>query len=915
MKFFRSISVLILFVLLYAQFQTTQAENEPPWRQVVRPGPCTAGSSATDLVEDDANDIVYFKAMDGYNSGTSNGSEIWRSDGSESGTWRVTNLAPGEASLNVDLRIVVGDKLYFTTKEPENAAVHKQRLWVTDGAPAVDGQVGAVKLDDFWPFASQYSLAALTELDGKLYFIVNSNSTYIADSISQLWVTDGSIAGTRPVITLSIPTQVEKMEAFKGYVYFHAYSSGGLNLWRSDGTTAGTGEFTTLTNSTPWSPDLIPAGDHLYFVASSNNKTTLWKTDGTVPGTGEVYPTEGAPQNLGMMGSYVYFVIPSGNYSELWRSNGTPAGTEKIRQFGDFFSMEGPLEMTAVGNTLYFVAAEPDQSREVWKTDGTQAGTVQVSHLYPAVDAYAPSQLTAFGDRLYFLTYAAAGWSRQLWVTDGQASGTEMLLDNSAYTLSHMNEPSIATSGNRLFLGMMAACMGAELQAIDVPGDSPRVVKDINADLTFMDIRREMVEYKEQTYFIGNDFIHGYELWRSDGTPVGTQMFKDINPTGSAFGISDGGDFLKPAGNLLYFTANAGPTGGSWRVWKTDGSQDGTQPVRTALGTTIDGIFKNPIAFQNGLFFFRQGSSDAELWRTDGTPAGTIKLGILPGPGDGVELNNKLYFLVTYSSMYTPQLWETDGTADGTKMTAAVTTPSSQFPDRTAKLVKFKDKLYFCHDDASSSKALWTTDGTTGGTTRLVDIGAWDRCSLEGGNNVLYILAANISDGFQISKLNSAGDALTKLHETGDRLLKDQTVVGDQLYFRDSEPGSWDESLWTSNGTTSGTQELMPDSGPVQFELMWMRTSNSLFFTAQEAGTGTELWMTNGTPDGTHLAADVWPGPDSSNPNLVGVDSNRLWFRAADGSTTAGPNNDSFFVYALEPGLEKLFLPLMMKGN
>lgn len=186
----------------------------------------------------------------------------------------MTNLAAGEASLNVDLRIVVGNKLYFTIKEPENTAVHKQQLWVTDGAPAVDGQVGAVKLDDFCPFASQYSLAALTELGGQLYFIVNSNSTYIADSISQLWGTDGSISGTRPVITLSLPTQVEKMVAFKGYLYFHAYGSGGLNLWRSDGTTAGTGEFTTLTNSTPWGLDLIAAGDHLYFVASSNN--TAW---------------------------------------------------------------------------------------------------------------------------------------------------------------------------------------------------------------------------------------------------------------------------------------------------------------------------------------------------------------------------------------------------------------------------------------------------------------------------------------------------------------------------------------------------------------------------------------------------------------------------------------------------------------
>jgi ELWxxDGT repeat protein len=39
-------------------------------------------------------------------------------------------------------------------------------------------------------------------------------------------------------------------------------------------------------------------------------------------------------------------------------------------------------------------------------------------------------------------------------------------------------------------------------------------------------------------YFYANDGAYGYEPWRSDGTPNGTYMIKDINPgTNSSIAI------------------------------------------------------------------------------------------------------------------------------------------------------------------------------------------------------------------------------------------------------------------------------------------------------------------------------------------------------------------------------------------
>src|SRR6478735_3791581 len=74
------------------------------------------------------------------------------------------------------------------------------------------------------------------------------------------------------------------------------------------------------------------------------------------------------------------------------------------------------------------------------------------------------------------------------------------------------------------------------------------------------------LEYNGAMYFSADDGTGG-EVWKSDGTPSGTVMLKDINPSGTS--DPDNTRFIV-YNNELYFTADDGTNGKE--VWKSNGT-------------------------------------------------------------------------------------------------------------------------------------------------------------------------------------------------------------------------------------------------------------------------------------------------------------------------------------------------------
>src|SRR5260221_10667011 len=106
----------------------------------------------------------------------------------------------------------------------------------------------------------------------------------------------------------------------------------------------------------------------------------------------------------------------SANSAEMWRSDGTEAGTFPVGSLG----YGCRVQITPVGDALFFAAVRGSAGCGLWKTDaaGTPASTVSDS-------VSSPSDLVSFGGALYFTAPGPAGGS--LWEKDGTPPRTRVV--------------------------------------------------------------------------------------------------------------------------------------------------------------------------------------------------------------------------------------------------------------------------------------------------------------------------------------------------------------------------------------------------------------------------------------------------------------------------------------------------------
>ncbi|MCA9322291.1 MAG: hypothetical protein KDB53_16235, partial [Planctomycetes bacterium] len=236
---------------------------------------------------------------------------------------------------------------------------------------------------------------------------------------------------------------------FNGLMYFAADDgANGKELWRSDGTMAGTMMVKDINTTGSSSPaQFCVAAGKLFFAANDGvNGTELWVSDGTALGTvllkdlntttatASSFPTEMTAYDAA--GSGVVFAATDGiEGRELYVSDGTPGGTGLLLDinpggfpiFGPFQS--NPVGFTRVGNLVFFSAKTETDGEELWVTDGSTANQVMdifpgVSILFSQPNSSSPRNLTAVGSFLYFTarTVDAAvnsSGDEELWASDG----------------------------------------------------------------------------------------------------------------------------------------------------------------------------------------------------------------------------------------------------------------------------------------------------------------------------------------------------------------------------------------------------------------------------------------------------------------------------------------------------------------
>ena len=221
-------------------------------------------------------------------------------------------------------------------------------------------------------------------------------------------------------------------------------------------------------------------------------------------------------------------------------------------------------------------------------------------------------------------------------------------------------------------------------------------------------------------FFLGDDGVHGTEIWRSDGTAAGTFQVADLR-TGTE---SSNPRWLTSFAGKLFFVADDGLSGKS--LWTSDGTLAGTRLVKDVLpGSSHAGpSVLAPVGSR--LLFFVLSASRIDLWKSDGTTRGTVPVtGVVarspPLAIEDASVVGRRLFFVAEVGKSGQELWTSDGTAAGTRAltrlskAAAFVSPLHGGP-LYLPTVSLGSRLVFPVDDGPHGQEMWVSDGTVAGT-------------------------------------------------------------------------------------------------------------------------------------------------------------------------------------------------------
>ncbi|MEA5505310.1 ELWxxDGT repeat protein [Halotia wernerae UHCC 0503] len=464
------------------------------------------------------------------------------------GTIQSSSLT-GNANENINTTLAAGT--YYVRVKPVSSAETFYNL-------SLSAEIQSDMLE-ISPGSGSSNPNNLTALGNTLYFSANDAVNGI-----QLWKSDGSVAGTTKLTNINPGSfNPYKLTVFGSKLLFNADDGiNGRELWVYDGTTATMVSNINSGSASSNPKNLTVLGNKAFFTADDGtNGNELWVYDGTtVSLVKDIYSgaTGSNPESLIAFNGKLYFSArDSANGAELWSSDGTTGGTSLVKDIRIGGLSSAPAKFTVFDSSLYFTANDGINGFELWKSDGTAGGTSLVQNITPGTGGFAPSELTSVGNTLYFVTDSNNDFKQELWKIDGNGVGRVKNDLNAAPNIG-FGPLNMTAVGSTLYFTAYDSTTGLELWKSDGSDAGTILVKDIwsGADPN-NSIPDSLVNFGGNLYFAASEPTNGREVWSSDGTDVGTRRVSNISSgTGDANPAQ-----LTVVGTRLFLTATDGTNG------------------------------------------------------------------------------------------------------------------------------------------------------------------------------------------------------------------------------------------------------------------------------------------------------------------------------------------------------------------
>lgn len=688
-------------------------------------------------------------------------------------------------------------------------------------------------------------------------------------------------------------------------VCFAATDYYGNGFWKSDGTPSGTKLITRKVD-----PNQTYSFNNTILIFGSEQFGSptygLWVSDGTEIGTVLIKECSylGDPQ-FTTVGNKTYFRLMSDEV-ELWVSEGTPETTYSLSEESE--SISRPDNLTSAGDLLFFSAGSADFDIQAWRSDGTSEGTFPIMDFNS--ETYYPYGYCQMNDTVYFIA-GNESWA-SLYLTDG----------NRQNTMKKANVPVNKVSLNHNDAGLK--------KILELDGTLYFALKDRTS------ARNDIYSYKEGEeislcYAFPSDSysypITFYKLYNALIVPAG--FYSAISPASlSLLRIDDSGpeifdtimmnssswDYERnhECDTVVYFEYGR-------RLIRTDGTSDGTYQVN-------DGFFPNsirdnlffPLSNKQIIFSSTNDSIGEELWIHDlDNDTVTLLMDInharIPS-GINVKYleGDKIYFTASDPERGN-ELWITSAhEASAHQIKDIFPGTESSSPDN---FIKYGNELYFTAFDGPvgeifhlhMSSHVWKTDGTESGTKQAMDLvtrfvpgdyGYYKSSGMVelGGKMILAGSIPSIfPDSAEVELFESSGTSeSTKMLKdintiyTGKKVSSKPfglTKVGDQVYFIATTHEEASE-LWTTDGTEGGTRLVkeLNENGP-SFNLNGSSTKHNLtaygdrlLFTPYHPNQWRELWVSDGSEDGTYPLTDVSKEHSMDFYNITSIGANMIFW-------------------------------------